>query len=137
MANRKSTTAKREDVLLPGGSTLQRDLTKPDYETSIEVTPTTEGIANIKWEGKTKVRGFSSVTGCEGQGQITIKVIPFVTQSITSSVGDTEDSILKSYAEKKGDANSFAAIFFPKSKPSSAVTTVASNQTLRRPSLVT
>lgn len=118
------------DVLLPGGSSLQRDLTKPDYETTIEITPTTEGIANIKWEGKTKVRGFSSVTGCEGQGQITVKVIPFVTQSITSSVGATEDSILKSYADKKGDVNSFAALFFPKSKPNSSLKSCTFTKTI-------
>ncbi len=118
------------DVLLPGGGSLQRDLSKPDYETTIEFTPTTEGIANIKWEGKTKIRGFSSVTGCEGQGQITVKVIPFVTQSITSSVGATEDSILKSYSDKKGDANSFAAIFFPKSKPSSALKSCTFTKTI-------
>jgi hypothetical protein len=61
---------------LPNGADLQIVISKPDYVANIDFNPTAEGLNIISWQGKLRIRGLSSVVGCDGNGKINVLAGP-------------------------------------------------------------
>ena len=64
------------EFLLPNGANSQIVISKPDYVANIEFNPTAEGLNIISWQGKFRIRGLSSVVGCDGNGKINVLAGP-------------------------------------------------------------
>ena len=64
------------DIQLPTGGSTQTDVRKPDYEYVFEYTPNKEGLDVVTWQGRSRIKGFNSALGCDGQGQILVTVDP-------------------------------------------------------------
>ena len=64
------------DVIYPDGGSVQYDVSKPEYSINIPFTPNAEGLASFSWEGKFRMRGFASLFACEGNGKLSVYVVP-------------------------------------------------------------
>jgi len=62
------------DIKIQGMETFQREVSKPNYQTQIEITPKDLGPFRVEWFGKLKIRGFFSVLACDGSGKLELNV---------------------------------------------------------------
>lgn len=62
------------EISLPGNGNVEREVSPPRFEASVEFTPQQEGQLQIQWKGKTKFRGFNTVFACPGSGLVLLQV---------------------------------------------------------------
>jgi TPR repeat protein len=55
-------------ITIDGSEILQHEVQSPDYEAKFILNVSKEGPINIQWDGKTKFRGFRTVSACSGSG---------------------------------------------------------------------
>lgn len=97
---KQSTEKCNIDVAYPDGSTAQYDIGAPDYSTTIKFTPLNFGSNKVSWQGKLRLKGFSSLNGCEGNGIFTV-LVNNLDRKITASI--KEDEPLKTNDTNQGE----------------------------------
>jgi hypothetical protein len=58
------------DIKIQGMETFQREVSKPNYQTQIEIIPKELVPFKVEWFGKLKIRGIFSVLACDGSGKL-------------------------------------------------------------------
>ncbi|OGS75055.1 MAG: hypothetical protein A2Z94_06850 [Gallionellales bacterium GWA2_55_18] len=98
----KNVTKCNVEILIPGIGNIEKEITSPNYEAVIEITPQQEGQLNIQWKGKTKFRGFNTTPACAGTGSIVVTA----TASKEQAKANTVKEVQVPAAEKVADASS-------------------------------
>lgn len=60
------------EITINGVGNVEKEITSPNYEAVIEITPQHEGQLNIQWKGKVKFRGFNTTPACTGTGSVVV-----------------------------------------------------------------
>lgn len=90
------------EISIPGAGNIEKEITSPNYEAVIEITPQQEGQLNIQWNGKTKFRGFNTTPACSGTGSIVVTATASNAQVKTNAVKEVQVPV----TDKVADASS-------------------------------
>lgn len=90
------------EITISGVGNIEKEITSPNYEAVIEITPKQEGQINIQWKGKAKFRGFHSTQACTGIGSVVITATASNAQAQTNAAKEVQVAI----PEKMVDASS-------------------------------
>lgn len=106
-----------------GVSRVERVVSSPNFDTSIDVTPPQEGDLNIQWKGKTRVRGFNSTVACTGSGTVVVKAVANIDDSKGAGSTATAPVVSPTAASQpqtqpmKGTEQTYSCKFVDASRP--------------------